>query len=136
MLSPGSSSSVRVCALIATPEVGNTPLVTVVSASLELVWATPFTRTATVPAVLISPVKASVSVASVPPAVAPDTLKIDRLGIAVTNSKLDAFTPLAKVVPIKCTAILALFRSASVKDDGVVDLTRTSSTLIVKVCLA
>ena len=106
------------------------------SASLELVWAAPFTLTATDPAELISPVKASVSVASVPPAVAPDTPEIDRLGIAVTNSKLDTFTPLAKVVPIKCTAILALFRSASVKDDGVVDLTRTSSTLIVKVCLA
>ena len=119
-----------------TPVVGNIPLAIVVSTSLELVWAAAFTLTTTDPAVLISPVKDSVSVAVVPPAVAPDTLEINRFGIVVTNSKLDAVTPFAKVVPYKVRSSSASSRSASVKDDGVVDVIKASSRLILKLCLA
>ena len=69
-------------------------------------WAAAFTLTARVWSVAKSPVKASVRVALVLPEVPPETLAMDTFGIAVTSAKLEAVTPLPKVVPASFTVTL------------------------------
>ena len=64
--------------------------------------------------------KAKVSVAVVSPEFTVDTCEMDKSGIADTSSKLDAVTPLAKVVPVSDRLSVALFRFVSVSDDGFV----------------
>ena len=94
-------------------------------------WATAFTLTARVRSVAKSPVKASVRVAVEEPEVPPERLAMDTFGIAVTNSKPEAVTPLPKAVPDRFTVTVALFRVPSVRAAGLVDAidapyTRTS----------
>ena len=84
----------------------------------------------------MSPAKVKVSAAVVPPDVTPEMLEIDTSGISVTNSKLDAVTPLPKVVPVSDKLMIAVSRFASVNDDGLVDATDAPETAIMKLISA
>ena len=68
-----------------------------------------------------SPVKASVRVAVEVPEVPPERLAMDTFGIAVTNSKSEAVTPLANPVSVSRTVTVAPFRVPSVRAAGWVD---------------
>ena len=99
--------------------VGDTVTVAEVRSTLPA-WALLFTFTAKVSDADILPVKARVSVAVVSPEFTVETCEMDKSGIADTSSKLEAFTPLAKVVPVSDRLSVALFRFVSVSDVGLV----------------
>ena len=107
-----------------------------VSISKSRAWAAASTFTANVRDLLMSPVKPKVSAAVVPPDVTPETPAIDTSGISVTNSKLDTGTTLPKVVPVSDKLTVAVFRFASVNDDGLVDTTDAPETIIMKLICA
>ena len=99
--------------------VGATVTVAEVRSTLPA-WAAFFTFTANVSFADILPVKVRVSVAVVSPEFTLDTCEMDKFGIADNSSKLDAVTPLAKVVPLRDRLSVALFRFVSVSEVGFV----------------
>ena len=95
--------------------VGGTSTDPVVRSPLRT-WAAASTFTANVVAFVILPMKARVKVAVVSPEFTLDAREADRLGIVVTSSKLEAVTPLPKVVPVSVITRVAEFRFAPVND--------------------
>ena len=118
---PGSSSRLRLASLTVTPASAVT--VTAFEVRLPLpVWVAAGTRTASVGRARKSPVKASVSVAVVPPALTPEICAMERFGMVVTSSNAPvpaAGAPAAKVVPLSVTATVAPCRVDSVSAAGV-----------------
>ena len=100
--------------------VGRTKTVGVVTSPVRL-WATALTLTANVCALVMFPVNASVSVAAKDPLAPPDICEIDRFGIFVINSKLDAVTPLTKLMLCILRLIVAVFRFDAISADGLVE---------------
>ena len=100
--------------------VGRTKTVGVVMSPVRL-WAAALTLTANVCALVIFPVNASVSVAAKDPLAPPDICEIDRFGIFVINSKLDAVTPLTKLMLCILRLIVAIFRFDAISADGLVE---------------
>ena len=105
--------------------VGGTSTDPVVRSPLRA-WAAASTFTANVVAFVILPVKARVNVAVVSPEFTVDTFEMDKLGIVVTNSKLEAVTPLPKVVPVSVIPRVAELRFVPVNDTGLKEVIAAS----------
>ena len=105
--------------------VGGTSTDPVVRSPLRA-WAAASTFTANVVAFVILPVKARVNVAVVSPEFTVDTFEMDKLGIVVTSSKLEAVTPLPKVVPVSVIPRVAELRFSPVNDTGLKEVIAAS----------
>ena len=121
MATPGRKLLAATAGNAGSVSVGATVTAAVVRSLLRL-WAAASTLTARVEAALKSPAKARVRVAVLPPVVTPDTCETETFGIAVTSSKLAVVTPLAKVACASDRATVAVFRLASVRLAGLVDV--------------